>query len=349
MKHKKLFALSILYAAALLSALTASISFGIIPENDDIPAIAPTSVSTPTPTIVPHGDSEESSDILFFNDETQGYEYMALEQYICGVLAGEMSANYEKQALMAQAVAARTYVAYRLWKYENGDTNDLHPDSAVCTDSSHCMAYLSLSSAQEKWGKDWTDKYWQNIVDAVADTEGEILVYDGEPINALFCAASCGKTEASIEVWGGSDVPYLQSVDSEPDLNSPWSNVSVRFSENEFKNIFLSQYPDARFPDDSSDWCTNIVRSDAGYVTGVRIGGVTLTGRTVRKIYGLKSANFDITVGGGEIVFTTRGYGHGVGMSQYGANELAKNGMGYRDILLKYYTDVEIKKMLFKP
>lgn len=242
-----------------------------------------------------------------------------LEDYVIGVVAGEMPVNFPHEALKAQAVAARTYAVRQL----QSDPHIKYEDIA--------QAYVSKDEMMEMWGSNF-DEYYEKIKSNVYATAGEILEYNNEPILAAFCSTTNGYTEECQNVWS-QDLPYLKSVRSEGDELSPYYNGSVVLSIGQFTDIF-----------GSSDF-EIIERTNAGYVKSVRIGKSIYKGDEIRRIAGLKSASFDIDKTNRNIVFTTKGYGHGVGMSQYGACYMANNGNNYRDILLHYYKGTNIKNL----
>lgn len=265
---------------------------------------------------------------------------MNMRDYLTGVVAAEMPASFELEALKAQAVAARTYTLYKM--LVNPSSN--HPDADVCTDSSCCKAYSSDQELQEKLGDSY-EEYISKIKSAVNGTDGQCLVYDGEPILAVFHSSSSGKTVSSGEIWP-SQLPYLVSVDTpETDDTVPNLTETVSFTFDEFKNTVSASYPEASFPEDISGWITDIAESNSGRLSSVNIGGVTLTGSQVRSLFSLRSAAISFSVTDSGIDITTNGYGHGVGMSQYGAQLMAKGGSTYDQILLSYYTGAVLDDM----
>lgn len=272
----------------------------------------------------PHIDAGKVS--VYLTDEGRTAE-MDINEYLTRVVAAEMPADFETEALKAQAVAARTYLFSRIEQFNAGNITENHPDAPVCTDYTHCQAYT-------------THEIPDNIRAAVTDTTGQIMTYNGEIISALFHSTSSGTTEAAVDVWG-SDVPYLKSVKSEGDLDSPKYLSSLTISVDEFKAVAEEKL-------DGVDWSKplfeNINRSAAGGIITLDIGGVQVRGTDFRTMYGLRSTNAEIEEKGGNIIMSVRGYGHGVGMSQYGANYMAANGSDYSEILKTYYTGIEIEQ-----
>ncbi len=248
-----------------------------------------------------------------------------LEAYVAGVVAAEMPASFPDEALKAQAVAARTYQVRKM--EETGSKQVLYDVG---------QAYADEATQRKKWGKQY-ETYAKRIKQLVAETENEIMVYEGEPILAVFHAQSCGKTENSENVWV-QKIPYLKSVDSHGDLQAPDNTITVTKSAKTVKQA-LSCYGDVGVSAEALSF-DNIKRSPAGYIQQVTVGNKTLTGLQVRQALGLRSADFTVTRNGDDFVFTTKGYGHGAGMSQYGAKALADEGMTYHAILQHYYTGI---------
>ena len=258
---------------------------------------------------------------------------LKLEEYLYGVVAAEMPATFETEALKAQAVAARTYTVNRS-RFQNPD----HPNANVCTDSAHCKAYLTKEEQEEKFQK--TPELYEKIQQAVDSTKSQIILYNNEPISAVFHSTSSGMTENSKDVWGG-DYPYLVSVVSEGEEESPRFLETKAFSFEEFRQKINAGNKKVVFSDEPKNWFSHWERNESGSVKTVDICGVSLKGTEIRSLLGLRSTHFEINVTD-EITVTTKGNGHGVGMSQYGANAMAKRGYSYIDILKKYYTGVEI-------
>ena len=253
-----------------------------------------------------------------------------LEEYVVGVVAAEMPAAFPEEALKAQAVAARTY--------------QLRQSRAAGTDAvlyDVGQAYCSEQQQREKWGENYA-QYAAKIRRAVRDTAGEIMIYDGEPILAAFHAQSSGKTESAENVWS-SPLPYLQSVDSSGDLSAPDHQTQLRLSASELLKK-LQTIGDVGCT--AAELRLNIQsRTEAGYVDAVQAGNLRLSGRQLRELLSLRSANFTVGRQGDDFVFTVYGYGHGAGMSQYGAAALAEQGKSYREILQHYYTGVQFAQI----
>ena len=258
---------------------------------------------------------------------------LPLEEYLYGVVAGEMPASFETEALKAQAVAARTYTVNRA-KFPNKD----HPNANVCSDSAHCKAYLTPQELSEKF--EANPSQLQKIRQAVDSTKNQVLLYGGEPISAVFHSTSSGMTENAEDVWGNA-VPYLVSVPSEGEDASPRYQETKVFSFSKFQEKINAGDKKVTFTNDQKSWFTDWVRNESGSVKNVSLCGVSFSGTELRSLLELRSTNFTVEITDC-VSISTKGNGHGVGMSQYGANHLAKMGYTYDEILKKYYTGVEI-------
>ena len=262
---------------------------------------------------------------------------MDLGTYLVGVVRAEMPASFELEALKAQAVAARTYTLYKLQSGGNhGETAD------VCTDHTCCQAYTGEDSARANWGEN--AGAWEAKVEAaVKETDGETVLYGGVPILAVFHSSSAGLTRTAGEVWQG-DLPYLQAVDS-PEQGDRIPNYYSRaeFTEEELKSRLQAAFPEADLGGGMEGWLRDPAADSAGSVGTVKVGGVTVRGTQVRSALGLRSACFTWEARDGKMVFFVTGYGHGVGLSQYGANAMAAAGADYREILTHYYTGVTVE------
>ena len=278
--------------------------------------------------------------IKLLHTETGEIQEIDLDEYLYGVVSAEMPASFEEEALKAQAVVARTYTIYKI---VNNDGK--HGEADICDDSGCCQAWISKEDRFARWEENEQENNWKKIVNAVNSTRGKIITYEGKPINAFFHSNSGGATEAPIDVWGGSGYPYLQSVStSGEDAYSQYSSEAT-FSKNEFIEKIKEVHSDFEINFDEED-CIKIEEyTDGNRVKTIKIGNLELSGVEVRTIFGLRSANFEITINGNEIKFKVIGYGHGVGMSQTGADSLAKEGSNYEDIIHHYYTNVEIINM----
>ena len=282
--------------------------------------------------LLPPGEIDSARTLRVLDGDT--VTEMSFSDYLQGVLRAEMPASFQEDALRAQAVAARTYTYYKMSSGGNhGDTAD------ICTDHSCCQAFLGKEKAADNWGKN-AERYEAKIENAVSATDGQVMLYGGAPILAVFHSSSAGETWNSGEVWA-QDLPYLQSVSSPEGEGVPNYYSTVELTEAEFREKFLAARPEADLSGPASGWIRDPVM-DGVHVESVTIGGVSVSGPSVRSIFGLRSASFTAEAGDGKITFYVTGYGHGVGLSQYGANAMAEAGSTWREILAHYYTGVTI-------
>ena len=262
-------------------------------------------------------------------------EELTMEEYLWGVVAAEMPASFEEEALKAQACAARTYTVTC-----QDSASPKHPDADLCADSTCCQAYIRREDAQARWGLN-AGAYTDKIQQAVAGTDGLGVLYEGEPIQALFFSSAAGKTVDAVEVWG-NEVDYLKSVDSPEGDEVPNYRTQVVLTAGQVKELTLAAYPGADLSGDPSGWFGQAARNEGGGVISIPLGGVTLTGGQVRALFSLRSASFSVSWDGSSFTFDVTGYGHGVGMSQYGANAMARAGSSFQDILTWYYTGAQV-------
>lgn len=263
---------------------------------------------------------------LLQNGETVS---ISVRDYLMGVVAAEMPAAFESEALKAQAVAARSYLQRALTQPSR------HDSAHICSDSACCQAYKSSDELKSIWG-DKYEKYMAKIEKAVDATDGKYLSYEGEPVMAAFHSSSSGTTENSGALW--KELPYLTSVDT-PETEKDVPNFISTLSEKDidFRDTVLYAKPDADMTGSAEDWVGKTVRDKAGRVESMVIGGEKFSGDELRKLFSLRSTDFTLEHSDGTFTFTVKGYGHGIGMSQYGANVMAKNGADYREILAHYY------------
>lgn len=263
---------------------------------------------------------------------------LTMEDYLWGVVAAEMPAAFEPEALKAQACAARTYTVI----CQNASA-EKHPQADICGDSTCCQAYTEREAAELRWGMN-AQSYTEKITQAVAQTDGLGILYRGQPIQALFFSSAPGKTVDAVAVWGNA-VDYLKSVDSPEGEEVPNYHSRAILTDREVRALVGERYPSADLSGDPAGWFGTAARTEGGTVTSIPLGGVTLTGGQVRSLFSLRSAAFTVAWDGASFVFDVIGYGHGVGMSQYGANAMAKQGKTFRDILTWYYTDTAVENL----
>ena len=280
--------------------------------------------------------SNKSEEFLFVTNDyvrvlrskTGEIDKIPLEEYIMGVIAGEMPVTFELEALKAQAVASRSYVMYKMIKNKNKEYD--------VVDTVMNQVYLDSDTQKKKWGKNY-EKYSTKIKKAVEDTAYLYVIYDGQVAETLFFSTSVGYTENSEEVFV-SKVPYLRSVKSD------WDNISPVFNEDNSYSLekFLKKLD---LPSNETLEVKVLDTTSTGRILTIKINGKKFTGKEIANSLSLRSTYFDIKEKNGEVTITTKGYGHGVGMSQYGAQGMALEGYSYIEILKHYYTDVEIKKI----
>ena len=248
-----------------------------------------------------------------------------------------MPANFEIEALKAQAVVARTYTIYKIQ-----NSGKRHEGASICDESTCCQAWISKEDRLSKWEESSRQANWDKIVNAVDSTKGKIVTYEGKPINAFFHSNSAGKTETTMNVWGGDGYPYLQSVATSGEDTYSQYQSEVTLSKEDFINKIKEKHSDFNI-DFNEENCIQILEyTEGNRVKTIKIGNLNLSGVEVRTLIGLKSANFTINMEENNIKFSVIGYGHGVGMSQTGADSMAKQGKNYEEIIKHFYTGVEI-------
>lgn len=266
-----------------------------------------------------------------------------LEEYITGVVAAEMPAEFEIEALKAQAVAARTYALAHFT--ELGGITCKNGNGANLCDTVHCQVYTTKEERLKLWPKSSGEEYWDKIKSAVGGTQGQVLTYNNSLVmEPYYFATSSGKTENSEDVFSNS-IPYLRSVESPgEELTKNFKSIKI-FGYNELSQIINNNYINAKVTSASiNKQITIIDRTEAGSVKNIKIGSITMTGSKFRTMLGLKSSNFKIVFNLKSVEIDCTGYGHGVGMSQWGANAMAKEGNTYIQILNHYYLGTVISK-----
>ncbi len=270
---------------------------------------------------------EKPSEVLVSNNANKSEAfYVGLDDYIIGVVAGEMPASFNMEALKAQAVAARTYALYKMQNI---------PGYVLAT-SVNDQVYLSEEEMQNRWGNNY-EYYYNRIKEAVLSTKDEVITYDGDIIISYYFAISNGYTDDGKTVFNDNK-DYLVSVPSVWDKNYPDAYISkATLSKGNFCNSLNISC--------DSITISNVIRGENNYVREITINGEAFTGREVFNKLGLKSTDFEITSDGDAVFITTYGFGHSVGMSQYGAEGMANEGYNYQDILKHYYKGTEIEKI----
>ena len=283
-------------------------------------------------------DYQNYGRIQLLHKKTGEVETVELDQYLCHVVSAEMPADYELEALKAQAVVARTYTIYKV-------KNKKHENADICDDSTCCQAWISKEDRLAKWEESKRESNWQKIEQCVNETKGKIITYNNEPINAFFHANSGGSTEIPVNVWGGSGLPYLQVVETAGEEGYSQYASEVELSNEEILNKLRAKYEDIKINFEDAEDIKILEYTESNRVKTVKFGNHEISGVEARSIFGLKSTNFEITKQADKIKFTVKGYGHGVGMSQTGADTMAKQGSNYEEIIKHFYIGVEIKEI----
>ncbi|HZJ82390.1 MAG TPA: stage II sporulation protein D [Clostridia bacterium] len=287
------------------------------------------------------GKVEFDGYIKIYDTRNQQVQEMALEEYVKGVVAAEMPAEFHIEALKAQAIASRTYAISRTINYPEGHPD--HIEASLCT-GIHCQAYLTLDELVSIHAKDWPEKYWPKIEEAVNLTEGQVLYHRGEIVEPLYHSTSGGMTEDSLDVFA-VDIPYLKAVLSPYEEEAPKFRSLVTLTGDEFIKKLTTKYPGSNITKDNlSEKIKLVEKTQSGRIKKLAIDGTVINGREIRDLFELNSTNFTITYNpkSNIVDIETIGYGHGVGMSQWGANGMAKKGKDYEEILKHFYTGVEL-------
>ena len=274
--------------------------------------------------------------IKLLHSDTNEVEEIELDKYLYGVVSAEMPANFHIEALKAQAVVARTYTIYKIVESKK------HENSDICDDATCCQAWISKDDRFAKWDVSMQEENWNKIVDAVDSTAGGIIVYNNTVINAFFHSNSGGTTEIPLNVWGGANYPYLQVVETSGEDEYSQYSSEVVLSKQEFENKMLDNYKDFQINYDDANSFQIIEYTEGKRVKKIKFGNIEMSGVEARNLFGLKSARFNVQIVGEDVVFSVIGYGHGVGMSQTGADYLAQNGYTYDLIINHFYCDVKI-------
>ena len=289
-----------------------------------------TQTQTMPPDTTAHREEQQTSIVIPVLLENNALRMMELDEYLLGVVLAEMPVDFETEALKAQAVAARTCALQCTWEATK------HPGGAVCTDPKCCQAYIDPARSLEVGGvQEKVDK----VQRAISDTAEEVLTYQGELIQATYFSCSGGRTEDAVAVWG-ADVPYLRSVESPGEEHADIYYHTVWFSAEEF-GALLGRH----LKGSCADWLGAVTYTRGGGVATMVVAGKTYTGTELRESLDLYSTAFSMKAEGGGVMITTTGKGHRVGMSQYGADAMAKNGSMKEEILAHYYPGTRIDKV----
>lgn len=264
-------------------------------------------------------------------------EKVPLEEYVLSVVSSEMPATFHEEALKAQSILARTFVINKLIT----GCNNIK-EGNIC-DTTHCQAYLNINEKKKAWGKDG-DEYLKKLKKVVKETEGKVLSYNDQLVKyPQYFSTSSGNTEDAVAVFS-EDVPYLKSVESPGEEISPKYESEISMSISDFKGKIKKSIPNSNLGNNINEEVKILSRNKGGTVDDIKIGDVTIKGKEFRKIFGLNSANFTLEVLEDKINIKCLGYGHGVGMSQWGANVMAKEGSKYDEILEHYFKGSKIEE-----
>ncbi|MDW7651938.1 MAG: stage II sporulation protein D [Bacillota bacterium] len=276
-----------------------------------------------------------------FNHHTNQSDDISLEEYLVGVVAAEMPASFELEALKAQAIVARTYTVTQMRSY-GGKGCDKHPGSPdICTDHTHCQAWESEEKSLGKWDAAEAPENLNKIRQAVRETAGQVIHHNGLTIDAVFHAHCGGHTENSEDVWSAA-LPYLRAVDCPYCAGTRWSKTEHSFTGSEFAQAMLPYVSAVPVSASGRPLIDAPVRTATGRIKTLTIAGESIGGRDIRAALRLPSTNFTWQIDGDTITFTNRGYGHGVGLCQYGADGMAKAGKTYEEIIHHFYTGVNL-------
>lgn len=284
-------------------------------------------------------DYKKYGTIKLLHAKTGEIEEVALDSYLCNVVSAEMPVDFDEEALKAQAVVARTYTIYKI-------ENKKHENADICDDSTCCQAWVSKEIRFSRWEEAKRENNWAKIEKCVNETKGKIITYQNKPINAFFHSNSGGTTELPVNVWGGGEnLPYLKVVETAGEEGYTQYSSEVVLSKEELINKLKVKYEDINVNFENEDDIKILEHTDSGRVRTIKFGNHELSGVETRTLLGLKSTNFEIQKQDGNIKFTVKGYGHGVGMSQTGADTMAKQGKNYEEIIKHFYSGVEITNM----
>ena len=286
-------------------------------------------------------NNNDETKISMYNHRIKELVVMPLEEYLVGVVAGEMPASYNEEALKAQAVAARTLTIQKMPAYGGRGCNQ-KTGADVCSSFAHCQEWISETQMHKNWGEKYED-YVGKIRKAIKETSGQIMTYNGNAIEVFYHSTSNGMTEEVSEVFSNS-LPYYTSVESIGEENAPKFEGSVTISNQQFAEKFESKFGVKLDANNLSSQIKINGYTDSGRIQDITVGGKKLRATEFRLLYGLNSTDISFVFGKESITMNTKGYGHGVGMSQVGADRMADRGQNYIEILLHYYKGVEISK-----
>ncbi len=300
---------------------------------DMVVSQTPSEVTTPPTPLIISKENLLVPSIQVYRTKTGKTENIPFEEYVMGVVACEMPSSFPMEALKAQAVAARTYSLSKIIR-SAGSGNPSHKTAPLC-DATHCQVYKNPQELEKSNSSEWMNSGWIRVQEAVKATDSQLMFYQGALVEqALFHSSSGGKTQNSEDVFV-SAVPYLRSVDSPFEGESPHTAAT--------KEVDLSKYSGKiDTASMNKDTVKVLERGEGGVVEQLQLGNMYMTGKEARAMFALPSSNFDVSLKEGILIFTTYGYGHGVGLSQWGASGMAKEGYDYKKILSHYYSGIEV-------
>ena len=311
---------------------TEPVSANLTPSSSPSPSLSPSTSSTLPGFLdtreLPSSNQEE--DVFTLYDSATGETFqVSAEEFLPAALACEMDLSAPDEALKAQAIALYTFYCNQRAR-NDGDGADFACDTA------NWLVYVPQTAMEERWGENFAS-YYEKLQSITAEVQGQVLTWEGEPIQACFFAISSGNTASALEVWG-QDLAYLPSVASPGDCLSDGYLSTVSFTAQQLQDAAKAAWGDELdFTGPEEEWVKDLTISPSGYVTAATVGGKTVTGEELREALGLRSACFSMSCQEGTFTFTVRGWGHGVGMSQAGAMYLANEGASYQEILAHYY------------
>ncbi|MEG2500593.1 MAG: stage II sporulation protein D [Oscillospiraceae bacterium] len=332
----------ILLLLALFAFLTLALPFSVLllPKIDNKSASsAPSKVASSQIASAP--DFANGDNFLILNEADGTVMTVSEKDFVMGAIAAEMPISWPDEALKAQGVAAHSYA---LARKALASPDDIALKGAhFSANPSRKEGFLTLEVQKLVWGKDF-DKNHARLESIASSIFSDIVMYEDKPALTCYCAISNGVTEASDSLWTTA-LPYLVSVDSTLDLTSPDYEKSTEVSRLEFKEAMAMNFAGINLSQDAAAWIGESVKSEAGYIKEISVGGVKISGADLRKALKLRSASFTCSYANDVFTFVTHGYGHGVGMSQYGACAMARTGKTYKEILAHYYPTTVIKNI----
>jgi len=351
MKHTLLFFALFTAMLAVIPAVTVFLfkEDAALPQNEQPPAasaapvaqLTQSSSTAPQPVIESNTPTPQSSDLIkLFDRASEQIFAVSREEYIRGAVASEMPATFHIESLKAQAVAAHSWALYSIKLQKLSPNPDLM-GAQISVDTEKCEGYMTKERFFERYGES-APLFWPKICEAAEFAANKAVEYEGDIALTAYHSTSAGETEAAENVWSAS-LPYLLPVESEGDLLAPDYSVTETFDKKTMRLLLMQAFPEGEFPNDSPEsWIKLLSRSDSNYVTKAEIGGVKAHGQQLRNALGLRSSCMEISYNDGTFSITTKGYGHGVGMSQYGADFMARQGKSCKQILAHYYPETEL-------